>query len=67
MQVNVNFLTPTSYYVNQSSQKSAVEVVSALRPDKPKVEPAWKPTPSTDSSNLVQHYLKLSKIRLTSK
>lgn len=63
--VNVNFLTPTSYYVNQSSQKSAVEAVSALRPDKPKVEPAWKPTPSTDSSNLVQHYLKLSKIRLT--
>ncbi|XP_022903389.2 protoheme IX farnesyltransferase, mitochondrial [Onthophagus taurus] len=34
-------------------------------PLKPTVIPSWKPTPSTDKSNLIQHYLKLSKIRLT--
>lgn len=27
--------------------------------------PQWRPTPSTDRTNLIQHYLKLSKIRLT--
>lgn len=64
---HVNLFAPTSLYVNQSNQNSAVEAVTlnAAKPHKPKVEPAWRPTPSTDSSNLIQHYLKLSKIRLT--
>ncbi|ERL92400.1 hypothetical protein D910_09714 [Dendroctonus ponderosae] len=62
----VNFATPSYFYVNQTKQNAALEVLDAQsRPHKPKIEPAWKPTPSTDSSNLLQNYLKLSKVRLT--
>ncbi|CAG9766076.1 unnamed protein product [Ceutorhynchus assimilis] len=62
----VNFLTPASY-VNHPSRESATEAPSVhqTRPHKPKIEPAWRPTPSTDKTNIIQHYLKLSKIRLT--
>ncbi|KAK9718427.1 UbiA prenyltransferase family [Popillia japonica] len=59
-------------YVNQSkptsSPPSTIEVtdnISKLLPEKPTIIPQWRPTPSTDRSNLFQHYLKLSKIRLT--
>nr|XP_023027786.1 protoheme IX farnesyltransferase, mitochondrial-like [Leptinotarsa decemlineata] len=34
-------------------------------PQKPKKAPEWRPTPSTDRSNYLRHYMKLSKIRLT--
>lgn len=60
--------------MNQTNVKSSPPLVVELDdnrisnslPEKPKIVPAWKPTPSTDKSNLVKHYLKLSKIRLTS-
>ncbi|VEN49145.1 unnamed protein product [Callosobruchus maculatus] len=66
------------YYVNVSDTKPSPPVVDTVNvehelsngsstslPHKPKQVPAWRPTPSTDSSNLINHYLKLSKIRLT--
>lgn len=65
---NVN-LVCTTYYVNQTNVKASpplvVDVQSEKLPHKPQIAPAWAPTPSTDSSNLLGHYLKLSKIRLT--
>ncbi|CAG9860098.1 unnamed protein product [Phyllotreta striolata] len=71
---------PTTTYVNQTKAKSSPPIVAQLAehdvqvhhelpscmPDKPKVPPDIRPTPSTDASNLLRHYLKLSKIRLTS-
>ncbi|XP_066248073.1 protoheme IX farnesyltransferase, mitochondrial isoform X1 [Euwallacea similis] len=65
---HVNLFIPASSYVNQSKQNAAVETVNltqSLPKTKLKVEPAWKQTPSADSSNILQEYLKLSKIRLT--
>lgn len=41
--------------------------ISKYLPKKPHVVPEWRPTPSTNNSNLIKHYMKLSKIRLTSK
>ncbi|XP_025835626.1 protoheme IX farnesyltransferase, mitochondrial [Agrilus planipennis] len=56
-------------YVNQTSKRpTTVAVEHALKEvlsDKPKVPPPWRPTPSTDQSNIINHYLRLSKIRLT--
>lgn len=66
------FPLPTASYVNKSNAKSSTTSTLDLTqnvkvlPYKPNILPAWRPTPSTDSSNLLQHYLKLSKIRLTS-
>uniref|UniRef100_A0A6P7GQA7 Protoheme IX farnesyltransferase, mitochondrial n=1 Tax=Diabrotica virgifera virgifera TaxID=50390 RepID=A0A6P7GQA7_DIAVI len=73
----VNFVVPSTTYVNKTNSKSSPPLLvdiadngalplSELLPHKPKVAPAWQVTPSTDSSNLVKHYMKLSKIRLTS-
>lgn len=70
----VNFTSTSIRFVNQSKSTSAatstletdnVPVQSLKLPDKPKRIPEWMPTPSTDRSNLVEHYLKLCKIRLT--
>ncbi|CAG9817563.1 unnamed protein product [Phaedon cochleariae] len=60
-------------YVTQSNAKSSTPIVThisdengpSLQPHKPKNVPSWRPTPSTDRSNIIKHYLKLSKIRLT--
>lgn len=65
---------PTRLYVNQTNVKSSPPLVVNLGenkfnnslPQKPKDIPAWKPTPSTDNSNLIKQYMKLCKIRLTS-
>lgn len=63
---SVNFRVPAVFYVNQSNKNSSgVTDITGTLPHKPKIEPAWRPTPSTDRSNIIQHYLKLSKIRLT--
>ncbi|XP_050314499.1 protoheme IX farnesyltransferase, mitochondrial [Anthonomus grandis grandis] len=60
-------LVPVSFYVNQSSKKSAFSnaSINENQLQKPKTEPAWSTTPATNKSNIIQHYLKLSKIRLT--
>ncbi|CAH1375138.1 unnamed protein product [Tenebrio molitor] len=66
---HVYFTPPAASYVNKSHRKSTTiqltEDATKVFPDKPAVAPAWRPTPSTDRTNIVQHYLKLSKIRLT--
>ena len=51
-------LTATSADVTRDANK--------LPPEKLGLPPSWRPTPSTDRSNLLGHYLKLSKFRLTS-
>ncbi|CAH0555905.1 unnamed protein product [Brassicogethes aeneus] len=67
----VNFTIPIAQYVNQSKPSATTTSINLNEqdlknlPDKPTKVPAWMPTPSTDRSNLIQHYLKLSKIRLT--
>ncbi|KAJ8935651.1 hypothetical protein NQ318_004492 [Aromia moschata] len=67
----VKIFVPATTYVNQTKAKSSPPTVDLSQdeikslPFKPKHVPAWRPTPSTDYSNIVQHYLKLSKIRLT--
>lgn len=70
-QKHVYFTPPAASYVNKSHRKSTTihltEDATKVFPEKPAVAPAWRPTPSTDRTNIVQHYLKLSKIRLTSK
>ncbi|KAF5303802.1 hypothetical protein FQR65_LT08138 [Abscondita terminalis] len=67
----VKFTIPSATYVNQTKTKASAATV-VVDPDslkqtalKPSVIPGWKPTPSTDRSNLIQNYMKLSKIRLT--
>ncbi|KAG5892246.1 hypothetical protein JTB14_014616 [Gonioctena quinquepunctata] len=68
----VRFPVPVSHYVVPSNGKNSAlnqslspdEAINSL-PHKPKNAPAWRPTPSTDGSNYIRHYLKLSKIRLT--
>lgn len=66
IKVNTQTPPPALFYVHQSSNNSTADVSLAdSLPDKPKIEPAWRPTPSTDRTNLIQHYLKLSKVRLT--
>jgi protoheme IX farnesyltransferase len=66
---HVYFTPSAASYVNKSHRKSTTihltEDATKVFPDKPAVAPAWRPTPSTDRTNIVQHYLKLSKIRLT--
>ncbi|KAB0794989.1 hypothetical protein PPYR_11828 [Photinus pyralis] len=69
---HVNFAIPPARCVNQSKSKAAVATSIEIDPQlvkqlelKPSVLPGWRPTPSTDRSNLIQHYMKLSKIRLT--
>ncbi|CAH1110347.1 unnamed protein product [Psylliodes chrysocephalus] len=74
----VNFIVPTTSYVNQTKAKSSPPILSQLTqddisqsipscmPERPKILPDIRPTPSTNTSNLVRHYMKLSKIRLTS-
>ncbi|CAH1957614.1 unnamed protein product [Acanthoscelides obtectus] len=71
----VRCLPSINYYVNTKPSPPVVGTVNldheisngsnASLPHKPKQVPAWRPTPSTDSSNLINHYLKLSKVRLT--
>lgn len=56
--INGNKLTATSTDVTQE--------VNKILPEKLGLPPSWRPTPSTDKSNLLGHYLKLSKFRLTS-
>ncbi|KAK4875457.1 hypothetical protein RN001_011879 [Aquatica leii] len=67
----VNFAIPAAHYVNHTKTKAAAASI-VLDPEsvkhtvlKPSVIPGWRPTPSTDRTNIVQHYMKLSKIRLT--
>ncbi|XP_015839295.1 protoheme IX farnesyltransferase, mitochondrial [Tribolium castaneum] len=66
---HVYFTLPAATYVNKSDRKATTvaltEDVTKAFPEKPSIIPAWRPTPSTDRSNIIQHYLKLSKIRLT--
>ncbi|XP_017769349.1 PREDICTED: protoheme IX farnesyltransferase, mitochondrial [Nicrophorus vespilloides] len=54
----VNLTAPVYSSVN-------AEDLAKTLPDKPSIVPQWRPTPSTDRTNLINHYLKLSKIRLT--
>lgn len=68
LQKYVNFNIPSAHFVNQTKGKASatVDITTDDLKVKPSQIPAWKPTPSTDRSNLTQHYLNLSKIRLTS-
>uniref|UniRef100_V5H0W7 Protoheme IX farnesyltransferase, mitochondrial n=1 Tax=Anoplophora glabripennis TaxID=217634 RepID=V5H0W7_ANOGL len=67
----LKILVPTSHYVHKTKVQPSATAINLtqedlkLLPHKPEIIPAWRPTPSTDRTNLVQHYLKLSKIRLT--
>lgn len=65
----VNFAARTSTSQSKAQSTATIgidaEDISKLFPDKPTIVPQWRPTPSTDRTNLIQHYLKLSKIRLT--
>ncbi|XP_056638344.1 protoheme IX farnesyltransferase, mitochondrial [Diorhabda sublineata] len=73
----VNFIVPSTNYVNKTNTKSSPPVLVDISqnetlplpdflPHKPKIEPSWQITPCTNKSNVVSQYLKLSKIRLTS-
>ncbi|GJQ87340.1 hypothetical protein Trydic_g17387 [Trypoxylus dichotomus] len=68
----VKFTISQAAYVKQSKPSpsapviiEAVDNISKFLPEKPTIIPQWKPTPSTERSNLFQQYLKLSKFRLT--
>ncbi|XP_063926365.1 protoheme IX farnesyltransferase, mitochondrial-like [Zophobas morio] len=66
---HVYFTLPAATYVNKSDRKATTidltEDVAAAFPRKPTFIPPWRPTPSTNHTNIVRHYLKLSKFRLT--
>ncbi|KAF5273975.1 hypothetical protein FQA39_LY01091 [Lamprigera yunnana] len=67
----VNFTVPVANYVNNTKSKASSATI-VIDPEmlkqtvlKPSLLPEWRPTPSTDRTNILQHYMKLSKIRLT--
>ncbi|XP_045473362.1 protoheme IX farnesyltransferase, mitochondrial [Harmonia axyridis] len=69
-QKHANIGIPKAYKVENAKQKSATAAVDVPVDcedglSKNKSRPLWKPTPSTEESSLLQQYLKLSKIKLT--
>ncbi|KAJ8920347.1 hypothetical protein NQ315_012009 [Exocentrus adspersus] len=67
----VKFYVPASHYVQKTKAQPSPTAIDLtgddvkVLPHKPKIIPGYMPTPSTDITNVTQHYLKLSKIRLT--
>ncbi|KAL3267903.1 hypothetical protein HHI36_007042 [Cryptolaemus montrouzieri] len=66
----INCRIPRAYFVDNSKAKAAPTTANVPSDcgdglEKKQAILQWKPTPSTDEGSLVQQYLKLSKIRLT--